>query len=164
VRASLVEEVVAFLGTHGPSTAREVGLGVRARRRDVDAVLALEPFCRVARPEGAYPHREYFGVSRRVPDARRRTPRAGSQEARILEVLRDGGEHSAAELLARVGFMHLNSRISSLRRKCGFGIERRQEGREHFYRLVSEPASLGSPEPVRPGSGDLSESPFGEAA
>lgn len=74
--------------------------------------------------------------------------KAGSQNARVLEVLADGLPHSASEIHRRAGFMRLNSRVAELRTKEGLDIRCTQIGRagpEAFvYQLhtpLSEPGS-----------------------
>lgn len=65
---------------------------------------------------------------------------ADSQNGRILNVLRDGEWHSAAEIMLLANSGRLNSRISELRRRYGYVIEHRigiaqhRDG-AHQYRL-----------------------------
>lgn len=138
MRETLAVEVETFLRVHGPSTANEIALGVRARRDDVDDVLAGEPFARVPAPDGCSPHAHYFSLSYLVP-----SPGSGKNRADLmLEVLSDGGVHSRQEIFERVGFMLTNNAASELRDR-GLNVVHRVERRIHTYQLV---ASAGEDE------------------
>jgi biotin operon repressor len=60
-----------------------------------------------------------------------------SQNARILEVLRDGQPHRMEEIHQRVGFCRLNSRIAELR-DHGYKITCDKGGGLYVYRLIGE--------------------------
>ena len=132
MRETLAVEVETFLRVHGPSTANEIALGVRARRDDVDDVLAGEPFARVPAPDGCSPHAHYFNLSPFVPSPGKDKNRADL----MLEVLSDGGVHSRQEIFERVGFMLTNNAASELRDR-GLNIVHRLERRIHTYQLIS---------------------------
>lgn len=70
--------------------------------------------------------------------------RANSQNARILRALADGRWRTAAQIQRMVGSTRLNSRMSELRNKHGFKIERdllpgRKGALAHRYRLLNPP-------------------------
>lgn len=156
MRVTLPSEVEDFLRAHGASTSNEIALGVRARRDDVDEVLAGDVFRRVAAPEGCSPRAVYFNVSYLVP---RRPARVVARADRMLEVLRDGRPHSREEIFERVGFMLTNNAASELRDK-GYDVEHRVERRIHIYQLVGgldeaaaalspgEPSAASDPTPL----------------
>lgn len=141
----LAAEIHDYLTAHGPSTAIEIAMGVRARRADMMARLVRE-FPVVAAPAGANPRATYYGPSRPVPHAESGTDAAPSQSARILSVLRDGKPHTTAAIHAIAGFSRLNSRLSELRGR-GYVIEtERIDGvpagpHAQSYRLVATPES-----------------------
>lgn len=144
----LRDEVAAYLGSHGPSTVTDIALGVRARRSDVEAVLAGDGFYRCATPEGKNPRAQHFNASRHVPRAQRRT------DADYLHaILSDGREHSLDEILERSrrerghGFT-VHSRAAQLRKERGVTIDvrcERPDGRTvSYYRMTT----AGSLEPA----------------
>ena len=147
MRATLPDEVAAFLRDRGPSTASEVSLGIRARRDDVDEVLAESRFTRVARPEHGSPRAAYFNVSEAVLTADAPGSAAG-QKIRdkdfLLAVLADGRWHTLTEILSRsfrdrgVG-LTVHSRAANLRRD-GHTIANRRlsPGPGKGYKVVSE--------------------------
>lgn len=142
-------EVSAFLAVHGPATAPMIGIGIRAARGAVDAVLAQDGFSRSQRPEGAHPNSVYWVSSGLVSRSERLTQRA----ARLLEVLADGEWHSRAEILGRANDLRLtNNAASELRRHVR--PERTVVFERGGYRLVS----LAAPEAPR------SSSPSGAAS
>lgn len=128
MRATLRDEVAGFLRERGPSTASTIALGVRARRADVDAVLAGDGFSRVTRPEGASPRPAYFGVSRLVPVSR---------AALLLGVLADGGWHSREAILDAAGRSFLTNNAASELRRLGHVVWFGRGG----YRLVERASS-----------------------
>lgn len=104
MRETLRSEVEAFLRRHGPATSTEIAKGVHVRRSAVDAVLTSDGFVRIPHPSGRSIHAVCFDLSRRVPRAER-----------LLVVLRDGREHSRAEIVAG-GVDHTNNAAAELRR------------------------------------------------
>lgn len=73
-------------------------------------------------------------------------PRRDSQTSRILAVLKDGHEHSCAEIHQRAGFSRLNSRIAELRSR-GHVIRCRQlpgkaGPKAYLYQLDTRPEQL----------------------
>lgn len=74
--------------------------------------------------------------------------KAYSQNARVLDALKDGRWHSVAAIHRHAGTMRLNSRVSELRTKHGFKIEHRvlagkdRAALRHQYRLIDPPALL----------------------
>jgi hypothetical protein len=93
---TLRADVERFLDDRGPSTSTAIALGVHARRRDVDVVLASDRFERVPPPVGCSPRGVYFGLSRLVPGHVRGVSRA----VVMLGILSDGEPHTRSELLA----------------------------------------------------------------
>lgn len=138
----LRSEIHAFLEAGNPATASEIALGVRARRADV--VNALAGFPRVPAPVGVNHRSAYYAVSQAVPHSEGGTP---SQNARILQALRDGKPHTTAEIHTAAGFSRLNSRIAELRaRGYVFEVER-VDGvpagpHAQTYRLIATPEGL----------------------
>lgn len=141
---NLAAEIRAFLEEHGPATAYEIGLGIRARRAAVASVLQREGFYPANPPAGSNPYAFYWAASPPVPQRESTTDAAPSQSARILSVLRDGRALTTAEIHARVGTCRLNSRLSELRSR-GYVIETiRIQGvpagpHAQGYRLLAEP-------------------------
>jgi hypothetical protein len=123
-------EVERFLRKHGPTTSTEIALGVRARRDDVDEVLSSGRFRRAMPPGGSSPRAVYFDVSRRVL---RTDGSLRLRAQRMLDVLKDGMEHSRSELLA-AGVGVTNNAASELR-GAGYDVRYRRSGGESFYRL-----------------------------
>ena len=72
--------------------------------------------------------------------------RAGSQNARLLEVLADGEWHTSTELHERCGYMRTNSRIAELRTHghviAGESVPGKTGTDGYRYRLVIEPDQL----------------------
>lgn len=131
MRATLATEVETFLRAHGPATATAIAMGIRARRDDVDEILARDDFKRVPPPGGCSPRAAYWNVSYLVP-----LPTKGKNRADLmLEVLRDGGVHSRTEIFERVGFMLTNNAAAELRAR-GYTVEHRVERGNHVYQLV----------------------------
>lgn len=166
MRATLPSEVEDFLRVHGASTSNEIALGVRARRDDVDEVLAGDAaFRRAAAPEGCSPRAAYFNVSYLVPQ---RPARVVSRADRMLEVLKDGRPHSREEIFERVGFMLTNNAASELRAR-GVEVDHRVERRIHVYQLVGgldeaaaalspgEPSAASDPTPLAAASSNPRE-------
>lgn len=133
MRATLRQEVTAFLAAHGPATAPEIALGVRARRADVDALLAGGGFCQVDRPEGAHPYSVYFAASRRVPRVTERS-RAGV----LLSILRDGAWHSRDEILRLAGRTFLTNNAAAELRRADFDV---RYSSSRGYRLEASASS-----------------------
>lgn len=137
MRVTLPDEVAAFLEERGPSTATAVALGIRARRLDVNLVLADGRFSRVPPPSGMSPHGKYFGLSQPVPAA----PRGNSRAAAMLAVLRDGREHSRHEIFRRTGrFFMTNNAAHELRRQ-GYAVKQRRDGDTYIYWLEQQAAA-----------------------
>jgi len=134
MRATLGSEVESFLRTHGASTATEIALGIRARRDDVDDVLASDTFRRVPAPDGCSPRAAYFSLSYLVPV--REKAQIGRAD-RMLSVLQDGRAHSREEIFERVGFFLTNNAASELRKR-GYDISQRRERGIYIYQLVSQ--------------------------
>jgi hypothetical protein len=132
VRASLPEEVRAYLLGHGPHTATDIAYGVCARRSDVDVVLAAGGFRRVPVPEGENPRARYFDLSPAVPVPLRR----GSRAAQMLRVLRDGKRHSREEILQLAGGFFLTNNAASELRRMGYDVQHAYEKGLHVYWLV----------------------------
>lgn len=128
MRASLPEEIAAFLRASGPARAKEIAAAVRARRADVDAVLAGAGFAVAARPVGAYSRSRYFDVSRRVP----RSDARGSRADLMLRALADGRPHTREEILQAAGRPFLTNNAAHELRKRGLDV--RRDGRA--YQLV----------------------------
>lgn len=131
MRASLRSEVEAFLLRHGAHTAKQIAAAIRARRADVDVILAEPVFSVAPTPDGALPRATYFDVSHRVP----RSQRARADV--MLDVLRDNRAHSRSELWeAGGGFFLTNNAAAELRHR-GFGVvyDRKQDS----YRITSWP-------------------------
>ena len=76
------------------------------------------------------------------------TVRPGSQGARILHALANGKWQTVQTIHRKAGTSRLNSRISELRHRHGYGIDHDTGGpgptaaRVHRYRLVSAPGEL----------------------
>lgn len=128
MRATLAAEVESFLRERGPATATAIGLGIRARRDDVDEVLAHDArFLRVPPPEGGSPRGRYFGLSELVLTAAEGITAPTTDNAFLLSVLADGRWHTLTEILSRsfadrgVG-LTVHSRAAELRR-AGHVIE-----------------------------------------
>lgn len=133
MRETLRDEVRAFLESHGAATASDVAVGVRARRADVDRVLAdTGSFETTTHPAGGSPAATYWRVSPHVP-----VP----QWKRIVAVLADRRPHSMQEIHAKAGFCRLNSRVSELRSR-GYEITCDKTGGNYIYTLVSTPDDL----------------------
>lgn len=144
MRETLASEVESFLRAHGAKTATEIAIGVRARRDDVDEVLASGTFRRVPAPDGCSPRAVYFSLSYLVPS---RSARVVSRADRMFEVLRDGQPHSREEIFERVGFMLTNNAAAELRER-GYEIESWQERRIFIYQLVGlDEAAATEPSP-----------------
>src|SRR3954468_2983581 len=141
--ALLEDRVAAWLNDHGDSTFQEVQRAIPARAKTLREILASPSFeSRSRRLHGGDRALVYrlAGTSGKRRDASLGT--VPTQKQRILNILRDGRWHSSAELY-RTGCV-LHSRISDLRNKDGFRIERRNVGGvgadAHEYRLL-EPAT-----------------------
>lgn len=132
MRPTLVTEVEEFLRWNGPQTATQIATGVRARRDDVDDVLAGEIFRRVPPPVGCNPRATYFSLSYLVPA---RPARVVNRGDKMLKVLRDGRWHSRQEIFEAEGFFLTNNAASELRSR-GYKIEQRRERGVYIYRLV----------------------------
>jgi hypothetical protein len=133
VRLTLPTEVISFLRVHGPSTANEIAIGVRARRDDVDDVLAADTFLRVPPPSGCSPHAHYFGVSPLVPTRPAAVP---CRADRMLNVLKDGRPHSRQEIFEAAGGFFLTNNAASELRKRGLDIVQRRERGIVVYQLL----------------------------
>lgn len=149
MRPTLRDEVRSFLEGRGAATASEIAIAIRARRDDVDAVLADAGFRRVSHPEGGNPRAAYFGLSQPVPQVEE-GPFVGrlavSDKDFLLRVLADGEWHSLSEIVSRSisrrGYgLTVHSRAADLRRD-GYAVENRVVrpaggGRAvSYYRLV----------------------------
>jgi len=122
MRATLDDEIHGFLTAHGPSTAPEIAIGVRARRDEVDEVLAGDGYARVPAPAGGSPRAAYFISSQPVLSSRRGKK---NRAALLLEVLSDGREHSRREIFEQAGgFFLINNAASELRR-AGYDVRQR---------------------------------------
>lgn len=133
MRATLRQEVVEHLTAHGPLTASALAIGVRARRDDVDEVLAGGGFTRVPHPEGASPRAVYFDVSEHVPRTRTMASRRADL---LLEILRDGRSHSRDEIWRLTeAFFLTNNAASELRRR---GHQIVYERGTDSYRLIRQ--------------------------
>jgi hypothetical protein len=66
---------------------------------------------------------------------RKTGPTAGSQCARILQVLIDRRPHRMEEIHERAGTMRLNSRMAELRGRYGFRITCDKSGGRYVYQL-----------------------------
>lgn len=151
MRPSLRQEVEAFLRLHGPSTGIEVGLGVRARRGDVDRILASDAFEIVPTPDGKSPRATYFNLSERVP-ARRK---ANTKRSRLLlSVLRDGRRHSRDEIFERVGRFFLTNNAAAELRAQGVDVRYvRKDGVDFYWIESAESGSLDEAASSNPHSG-----------
>lgn len=129
----LAAEIRTFLSSSGPSTATEIGLGVRARRQAVQAVLAQDGFERVERPDGANPRGEFFNLSRPGLRSESSTNARASQSARVLALLSDGKPHSHHEIYAIGCVAH--SRIDELRKRGHRISPARRVGDLYVYQL-----------------------------
>lgn len=132
MRASLQSEIAAFLVAHGPATAKQVALGVRARRADVDAALVSDAFTVVQRPEGANPRSVYYAVSRRVLSSRGRSSRRADLLHRLLA---DGLPHPRWACRAAAGD-YTNNAAKELRDR---GFDVRYDRKTDTYQLFAEP-------------------------
>lgn len=140
MRASLPAEMRAFLDEHGPATAPEIALGIRARRVDVDHVLASGAFSRSERPKGASPNAAYFVSSPVVP--RPRSLKSGRADA-FYSLFADGIPHSRAECQQAVG-VYTNNAAAELRRR---GDDVRYDRKTDSYQLVAS-AKPGASSPL----------------
>lgn len=131
MRATLPQEVKEHLLAAGPKTASEIALGVRARRDDVDEVLAGGGFMRVAHPDGASPRGVYFGVSERVPRARSAASRRADL---LLDILCDGRRHSRHEIWSLTEEYFLTNNAASELRRRGHTVV--YERADDSYRLI----------------------------
>lgn len=128
-------EVERFLRKHGPTTAGEIAIGVRARRGDVDEVLASGRFRRAVKPDGGSPRAAYSDVSRRVLRADGSLP---LRAQKMLVVIRDGLEHRRSEILA-AGVGNPNNAASELR-GAGYVVRHRWQGGSVVYWIAEFPA------------------------
>jgi hypothetical protein len=141
VRLSLPSQVLEFVGRHGASTAPEIALALRARRADVDLVLAEGPFQVTETPEGKHGNAKYW-ISSSVVLSRRG---GKSRAARMLDVLRDGRWHSRTEIwTAAGGFFLTNNAAAELRRE---GRNIVYDKKQDAYRL-ERAVALRVPRPV----------------
>lgn len=141
MRASLHDEVAAFLAERGPSSSPEIATGIRARRGDVDRVLADGGFALAPRREGAHANARFFVSSGRVPRSR-----GGMSRADVLaEILADGRRHTRAEIYAAAGrVIHTNNAAVELRRR---DVDVRYDRSSDSYWIASlaEPETPGPP-------------------
>jgi len=135
MRETLGAEVESFLRVHGASTATEIALGIRARRDDVDEILAADTFKRVPAPDGCSPRAAYYILSYLVPVRDRAQV---SRADRMLSVLSDRQPHSRQEIFEREGFFLTNNAASELRKR-GYEISQTRERGIYVYQLVGEP-------------------------
>lgn len=150
MRPALREEIREFLLEHGPARAKEVAFAIRARRDDVDAVLAGAGFLVTERPAGANSRARYFDVSHRVPGGRGGKSRADA----MLAVLRDGRIHSRDEIFQLAGRFFLTNNAASELRSRGFDVCHGRQGRLDVYWLKqpavrSKPSGSKQPRTVR---------------
>lgn len=141
MRETLTSEVVEFLKTHGASTANEIALGVRARRHDVEQVLAGDRFRLVERPDGAHHRSVYFNLSPSVP--KRLGPKSRAQA--LLDVLEDGRRYRREDIFRITERFFLTNNAAAELRAAGYDVRHEQDGDVHIYWLAST-ASPAEPE------------------
>lgn len=127
-------EVERFLRKHGASSSKVIAKGVRARRVDVDRVLASDRFRRVSPPAGVSPRTVLYVVGTR----RDKLP---ARAARMLSVLADGHGHSRVDIVAEASINYPNNAASELR-AAGYDVRTRYLDGEVFYWIESFPADF----------------------
>lgn len=132
----IAAEMRAYLEQNGPATVAQIALGIRARRADVQREATWGAFATAVRPEGANPRAVYYDLSRRVPPPASTKSRA----AQMLEVLRDGRQHSRQEIFERVGRYFLTNNAASELRKQGYDVRSGVLGGVYVYWL-EQPAA-----------------------